>query len=94
MKNTIALGLKPAIIRQNTIKIDAIELRDAKKPLVVEKSPIRANAKVGRLISGDKNTLSRLLCHENTGASPRAILLKKLPIWKSLLNKSSIIVSG
>ena len=68
------------MIRQNTKRIEAIELREAKKPLVVENSPINASAKVGKLINGDKNTLSRLLCHENTGANPAAILLKNCPI--------------
>ena len=76
IKNTIASGLNPVIIKQNTIKIEAMELRDAKNPLVVENSPINVKAKVGRLISGDKNTLSKLLCQENTGANPAAILLK------------------
>lgn len=60
MKNTIASGLNPVIIKQNTIKMEAIELRDAKNPLVVEKSPISAKAKIGKLISGAKNTLSKL----------------------------------
>ena len=60
MKNTIASGLNPVIIKQNTIKMEAIELRDAKNPLVVENSPISAKAKIGKLISGAKNTLSKL----------------------------------
>ena len=37
---------------------EAIELREAKKPLVVEKRPISAIAKAGRLIKGDKKTFS------------------------------------
>ena len=64
--------------RPKTIKIEAIELREAKKPLVVENRPISANAKVGKLISGDKNTLSTLECHDKSGAKPVKILLKKL----------------
>jgi hypothetical protein len=40
--------------------MEAIELRDAKNPLVVENSPISAKAKIGKLISGAKNTLSKL----------------------------------
>ena len=94
IKNMIALGLNPVINRQNTSKIEAIELREAKKPLVVEKRPIKASAKVGKLINGDKNTLSKLPDHENSGAKPVRILLKKLPTSKFLANSSSRIVSG
>ena len=94
IKKTTASGLKPVIIKQKISKIVAMEFREAKNPLVVEKSPIKANAKMGRLISGDKNTLSTVLCHEKTGARPEAILLKKSPIWKFSLNKSSMIVAG
>ncbi len=89
-----ASGLNPVIIKQNTIKIVAIEFREAKKPLVVENRPIRARAKSGKLTSGDKKTLSKLLCHEKIGAKPVMIFPRKSPIWKSFANKSSIIVSG
>lgn len=78
-KNIAAFGLNPVITKQNINKIVAIELRDAKNPLVVEKSPINANANKGKLSSGDKNTLSTVLCQEKTGASPAAILPKKSP---------------
>ena len=47
-----------------------MELREAKKPLVVEKRPIKAIAKVGKLMSGDKKMLSTLVRHEKTGARP------------------------
>ena len=52
MMKIAASGLKPVIIMQKTIKIEAMELREAKKPLVVENRPISAKAKLGRLISG------------------------------------------
>ena len=94
MKKTIALGLKPVIKRQKTIKIEAMELREAKKPLVVENKPIRANAKIGKLTNGDKNTLSKLPVQENNGAKPAKILLKKSPISKFFANNSSMMVSG
>ncbi len=45
---------------QNTNKSDAIEFLEAKNPFVVEKRPIKAKARTGRLINGDKNTLSTL----------------------------------
>ena len=94
MKNTTAFGLNPVIIIQNTIKIEAIELREAKNPLVVENSPIKAKANVGKLISGDKNVPSTLLCQENTGVNPAAIFPKKCWSSKPGANNNAIIVSG
>ena len=94
IKKITAAGLKPVIIKQKINKIVAMELREAKKPLVVENSPMSAKANKGKLASGERKTLSTVLCHENTGAKPAAILLKKLPIWKSSAKSSSIIVSG
>ncbi len=70
-------GLKPVIISVKIIRSDAIELREAKNPFVVENRPIRASAKIGKLMSGDKKTLSTVFRHENTGPSPLNILLKK-----------------
>ena len=81
------------IIRQNNMRTEAMELREAKNPLVVENNPIRAKAKVGRLMSGDKNTFSKLFFHENKGAKPAPILPKKCPGWKSLASNNSIMVS-
>ncbi len=94
MKKTTASGLKPVIRRQKIIRIEAIELREAKNPRVVEKRPIRARAKVGRLTSGDRNTPSRLLCHEKTGANPLAILGKNCWIVNPSAKSSSITVPG
>ena len=94
IRNTTASGLNPVIIIPNIISTEAIELRDAKKPLVVENSPISAKAKIGKLISGDKNTLSILLYQENSGANPDAILPKNSPSLKSFANRSSMIVPG
>ena len=74
--NTTAVGLKPVIIRQNINKIEAIELREAKNPFVVENSPTNARVSTGILISGARKTLSSLLCHEKTGDNPEKILLK------------------
>jgi hypothetical protein len=94
IKNTTSSELKPVIINPNTINNEAIKLRDAKKPFVVEKRPISASAKIGRPIKGARNTLSRLRCHENIGARPAAILPKNCPAWKSLANNSSMMVAG
>ena len=82
MMKITASGLKPVIIIQNIIKIVAIELREAKNPLVVEKSPINAKANDGSEISGARNTPSRLLCHENARVSPNPILFQNSLGWK------------
>ena len=77
IKKITASGLKPVMTRQKIIKMEAIEFLEAKKPFVVENRPIKAIANTGKLINGDKKTFSRVLCHENTGAKPVIILLKK-----------------
>ena len=94
IKKITTEGLKPVIIKVNTIRSDAIELRDAKKPFVVENSPIKAIAKTGKLMSGDGNTLSLVPRQEKTGDKPLTIFPKKSPIWKFLTNNNSMIVSG
>ena len=94
IKNTTAFGLKPVIITVNIKSNDAIELREAKKPFVVENNPISASASIGKLMSGAKNTLSVCPRHKNTGVNPDQILGKKLLPLKSFANRSSIIVFG
>lgn len=94
IKNTIASELKPVIIKQKTINIEAIELRDAKKPLVVENNPINPNAKTGRLINGERKTLSGVVCHENIKTKPLMILLKKCSIANPSAKNNLIKVSG
>lgn len=54
IKKIAASGLKLVIKIVKSMRSDAIELREAKKPLVVEKSPIKIIAKVGRLIIGER----------------------------------------
>ncbi len=94
MINITAFGLNPVIIIQKMRSMVAIEFLEAKKPLVVENRPIKASARVGRLMSGDKNTPSLLLCHEKTGENPEAILWKNEPASKPGLNSKPRIVSG
>lgn len=86
--------MKPVIIKQNTSRSDAIEFLEAKNPLVVENSPISANANTGKLINGDRNVLSMLWCQEKTNANALVILFKKLFSSKFLLNINSGIISG
>ena len=92
IKNITASGRKLVTTRVNTSKSDAIELRDAKNPLVVENRPMRAIAKVGKLISGDKKMLSTLVRHESNGRRP----VLRFPIIMSGVKpravKSSVIV--
>ena len=90
----MAFGLNPVITRQKTIKMLAMELREAKKPLVVEKRPISASANTGKLMSGERNTFSELDCQDKSGAMPVDMLLRKMPMRKSLANNNSRIVCG
>ena len=75
MKNTIASGLKPVMTNVKTRSSIAIELREAKKPFVVENNPIKARASVGNPINGAKNTLSTEPFQRNTGDNPLLILI-------------------
>ena len=76
------------------IKSVAIEFLEAKKPFVVENSPISAKAKIGKLISGVKKIFSSEPFHKNNGARPSPILPKKSEISNPFANSSSIIVVG
>ena len=78
IRKIIELELNPVMTMQKTIRIVAIELREAKKPLVVENRPMSESAKIGRLIRGERNTLSRLFCQEKTGAKPLMMLFQKV----------------
>ena len=94
MKKITASGLKPVM---TIVKINsrlAIELREAKKPLVVEKMPIRTIAKHGRLTRGARMAVSEAPRHEKIGATPVVRLFQKLLILKFLANSSSMMVSG
>ena len=71
---TMDSGLKPVRMIVNIISKVAMEFREAKKFLVVEKRPIRTKAKVGRLMSGDKKTLSGPLFQAKIVVKPLAIL--------------------
>lgn len=90
----IALELNSTIIKQKTNSNDAIEFLEAKKFFVVENNPINAKANNGKLTSGTRNTLSILVCQENSNASPDIILSKKLFTSNPFANSNSIMVSG
>ena len=94
IRKITALGLNPVIINVKTRSKVAMELREAKKPLVVENRPINASASIGKLTSGAKKTLSSEPLHKNTGAKPVLIFGKNFVMSKSLANNSSMMVSG
>ena len=77
----MAFGLNPEMIRQNTIKSDAMEFLEAKKPFVVENSPIKTSAKTGRLIRGERNTLSTVVRQEKAG--PKAVIMFGIKVLTS-----------
>ena len=66
-------GLSPARKIVKIISQVAIELREAKKPLVVERRPITASAIEPRPTKGDKNELSRVVFQEKSGM--KAVLI-------------------
>ena len=93
-KNITASGLKPVMITVNTSNKEAIELRDAKKPLVVENRPISAKASCGKLINGAKNTLFVPSNQARTGEKPAPMFGKKSLPSKLFAKSSSIIELG
>ena len=92
MKKMMALELNPAMMSVKTISSDAIELREAKKPLVVEKRPINAIAKVGKLMSGARKILSTLVRHASSGFRPVLRLFQKISGERFLEASKSAIV--
>ena len=89
---TIELGLNPVITTVKTRRSVAIELREAKKPLVVEKRPINAIAKVGKLMSGARKILSTLVRHASSGFRPVLRLFQKISGERFLEASKSAIV--
>ena len=60
-------GFKPERKTVKTIRQLAIELREAKKPLVVESSPMIARAIEARPMNGDRKGLSRVVFQAKKG---------------------------
>ena len=79
MKKMIESLLKPVIITVKMRSSVAMELREAKKPLVEEKIPMRAIAKVGRPMSGARIGLFGFPRHDTIGVTPATRLFQKLP---------------
>ena len=87
-------GRKPEIMIVKMMKSEAMEFLDAKKPLAVEISPVRAKARDARPIIGDRNTDWALAPHVKNGVKALPILLKNVLQEKSDMKASSRIVSG
>ena len=60
----------------NKIKHVAMEFLDAKKPLTVEKRPVKARKSMGRPIRGVRKTSSEVLFQLKNGTRAVLILLK------------------
>lgn len=78
----------------NTVRQLAIELRDAKKPLVVEKSPMMANATDASPTKGDKKGLSSAVFQVKNGKKAVLRLSKKPLNEKSGASSISLIKAG
>ena len=71
-------GFMPDRIIVKIISQVAMELREAKKPLVVESKPITARVIEPRPIKGERKVLSRAVFHEKRGRKAFWILVRKL----------------
>ena len=74
--STADSGLKPETIAVKTIKIEAIEFLEAKKPLAVETSPVIARMSEAMPIIGAKKTESILPLQEKNTRKAFLMLLK------------------
>ena len=87
-------GFKPDRKMVKTIKQVAIELREAKKPLAVERRPITARATEARPTNGDKKELSSVLFQAKNGRKAVWMLWKN---WSSVRpgdSNSSVMIAG
>ena len=94
MMRTAESGLKPEIMAVKIMKIEAIELREAKKPLVVEIRPVIAKINEAIPIIGARNTESMLPLQEKNTRKAFLTLSKKAPQEKSFIKHNSVIVVG
>ena len=91
---TAESGLKPEMTAVKIMKIEAIELREAKKPLVVEIRPVMAKMSEAMPIMGARKTESMLPLQEKNTRKAFLMLSKKVFQEKSFIKHSSVIVVG
>ena len=94
MMSTTQNGLKPDKRMVKTIKMEAMEFLEAKKPLVVEMRPVKARAREARPIIGARKTDWILPLQEKNGRKASLMLAKKAPQEKLSIKKSVLAVSG
>lgn len=92
--STAQSGRKPVIITVKTIKIEAIEFLEAKKPCVVEIRPVIARAREARPIIGDKKMDPTLPPQEKNGKNPFLMFSKYASHEKLSMKKIARMVSG
>lgn len=85
-----ASGRRPARTMEKMIKQEAMALREAKNPLVVESKPTKARAKEPRPMSGEGKVLSTPPPQAKKGAKASLRLSRKVLIEK--LSASSMLV--
>ena len=91
---TAQSGLNPEIIAVKIRKIEAIELREAKKPLVVEMRPVIASVREAIPIIGARKTDSMLPLQEKKARRAFLMFSRNVPQLKSFIKKSEVIVDG
>lgn len=87
-------GLSPARKMVKTMSQVAIELREAKKPFVVERRPMTARAMEARPTKGERKALSSVVLHAKNGRKAVWILLMNVFQVRPGARKSSAMMPG
>lgn len=87
-------GFKPARKTVKMISQVAIELREAKKPLAVERRPMTARVISARPTKGERKTLSRAVLQEKSGKNATLIFSMKPLMVRPGASKSSGTIAG
>lgn len=87
-------GFRPERKMVKTMKQLAMELREAKKPLVVESKPMTARAIEARPMNGDKNWLSKVVFQEKSGKKATLIFSMKPLIVRPGAHNNSGMMAG
>ena len=87
-------GFKPERIIVKMIKQVAIELREAKKPLVVDNRPITARATEAKPTNGERKVLSSVVFQEKKGKKAIWRLVRKWSKLKSGARSNSLAMGG
>ena len=89
-----ASGLRPERKMVKIMRQIAIELREAKKPLEVDRRPIMASATEASPMNGERKELSSVVFQAKKGKKAAWILLRKPDIEKLGVSSNSAMILG